>query len=946
MDPRRLVLVRTGGSSSSGSGYLLGPQLVLTALHVVLPQGKWAKRVVTRVGHPLFGSDPVIREARVCWPDPRGGTPTPDTLDVALLWLDTPLDIDGEAVRWGRPHGVIPLPFEGAGFPAFAAEDDGSDAQFEYLRGELPAVSTASSGWVLDCPVWPAHCADGERPWAGASGAAVFCHGRLVGVAVEDNQSMDWRRLHAVPIHKALAQHGFADLVQRHGHPGTTTSTKEVTAAHETTGSPAAGELPPLRPDAVQASPSPIAPWAVAGAAHILVTVLVGCAIIAAFVNLKRILGGQFNIVDVLLVLVFTLLAWLVSRLLNKRGRGGGTDMSGEYSRWLPALRRAELQRIKSDLRLRGIEKFSTDVPWVPAYDLAAHSSASMYGSDSGWHVRHLLSLWKNAQPARLLLSGSAGSGKSVALALLARQLLEEDSSSPVPVVVSLAGWDASTPFYSWIATRLAERYPALVGEDSTVPAGELEQALQSDRVLLFLDGFDEIHVTARDTFLTRLSEILSTDRSCLLASREEALEEATGSSHLVRGALAVHLEPLTARHFRKFLTAFDSQERWEPLLTAMENGTAPTLTRALETPLMHWLGLKVFEFNRKNPMDLADIRQFPTAEEIQRHLLASIVPAVFEPAAGHSADHRFPARKAVRWLTFLAQHSSPADGSIRWWRLHKHWKAQLYILLAYSALFVAAILLACMASRLTATALAEGSLWGALCGGAFTLTYGIARRSEAERRQTTKGTFRDDADLQGVIWRLGRLSPALCGAVAVVTCTTGLATPHQTHEAGWMLGFGAVVAVACGSFGGSFAAFILTRTTHTDAGRSPRHAQSPHDLLERDKMTSVVVGLCMFAATFVAAAAAWVSTDPRGFTPENSMVAFAITAAIAGAISGPPLFTAWPVFRATHLYFCLRGHLPARHSAFLELAHAGGILRTEGLTYQFRHVLMRASLL
>lgn len=159
------------------------------------------------------------------------------------------------------------------------------------------------------------------------------------------------------------------------------------------------------------------------------------------------------------------------------------------------------------------------------------------------------------------------------------------------------------------------------------------------------------------------------------------------------------------------------------------------------------------------------------------------------------------------------------------------------------------------------------------------------------DRRQTTKGTFRDDADLRGVIWRLGRLSPALFGAVAVVECTVGLSTPvPQAREAAWMLGFGAVVAVACGSFGGSFAAFVLTRTSHTDVGRSPRHAQSPHDLLKRDKTTTAVVGLCMFAATFAAAVAAWASTDPRGLTPERDMVAFVITAAIAGATTGPPL--------------------------------------------------------
>ncbi|GAA0914621.1 tetratricopeptide repeat protein [Streptomyces thermoalcalitolerans] len=229
MDPRRLVLVRTGGPDGSGSGYLVGPQLVLTALHVVFDEGRWAERVITWVGHPEYGDGLVERQAQVCWSDPRHGIPADNALDMALLWLEEPVPTPGGPVRWGRPRGVTPVPFQGMGFPAFAA-DAGNEAQVEYLRGDLPVVSTSSSGWVLDCQVWPAPRVDEQRPWAGASGAAIFCHGRLVGVVIEDNRTMDWRRLHAVPIHEALSLPGFADLVRRHGHPGTTTATEELTA--------------------------------------------------------------------------------------------------------------------------------------------------------------------------------------------------------------------------------------------------------------------------------------------------------------------------------------------------------------------------------------------------------------------------------------------------------------------------------------------------------------------------------------------------------------------------------------------------------------------------------------------------------------------------------------------------------------------------------------------
>ncbi|WP_333774667.1 tetratricopeptide repeat protein, partial [Streptomyces sp. IBSBF 3136] len=233
MDARRLVWVGTGDPGGSGSGYLIGPQLVLTALHVVMPDQRWALRLQARVGHPRFG-DVVHRRAEVCWPDPREGVPAKDALDMALLWLEEPVPVEGDPVLWGRPGGIVPLPFEGAGFPAFA--DEAARGDVEHLRGELPVVSTSSSDWVLDCRVWPDLGHGGERPWAGASGAAIFCRGRLVGVAVEDNRPMGGRRLQAAPVHEALSLPGFADLVTRHGHPGTTVSLEEITAAQADTG--------------------------------------------------------------------------------------------------------------------------------------------------------------------------------------------------------------------------------------------------------------------------------------------------------------------------------------------------------------------------------------------------------------------------------------------------------------------------------------------------------------------------------------------------------------------------------------------------------------------------------------------------------------------------------------------------------------------------------------
>ncbi|MEU3734631.1 hypothetical protein AB0E81_35340 [Streptomyces sp. NPDC033538] len=207
---------------------------------MVFDAGRWAEDVSVRIGHPGEGTL-VHRCAEVCWPDPEAGAPMTGALDVALLWLDERVETAGGPVQWGQPSGNGLLTYMGAGFPAFAA-DERTLAHVEHLYGKLPVLSTSSVGWVLDCGVAPKHSRNKKRPWAGASGSAVFCQGRLVGVVAEDNRTMDWRRLHAVPIYRALEQTGFADLVVRKGHPDTTILCDLVTA--ESSPAPAPENVP------------------------------------------------------------------------------------------------------------------------------------------------------------------------------------------------------------------------------------------------------------------------------------------------------------------------------------------------------------------------------------------------------------------------------------------------------------------------------------------------------------------------------------------------------------------------------------------------------------------------------------------------------------------------------------------------------------------------------
>ncbi|MGW4908658.1 trypsin-like peptidase domain-containing protein [Streptomyces sp. NPDC004270] len=213
MDRRRLTLVRGGedtGFRRIGSGYLIAPRLVLTARHVVEehPGAAWP-RIDVRVGHPQ--DDTRRCAAQVCWTHPDGR-------DVALLLLDESVEAPG-AVRWGRPVGNDPLPYEALGFPAATT----SNGQYgvEHLRGELPVLGGGSGEqdrYVLDQgPAPEADSGGGAKAWSGASGSAVFCRDHLVGVVIHDDEAFRNRRLHACPARSFVDDPGFADVLERHG---------------------------------------------------------------------------------------------------------------------------------------------------------------------------------------------------------------------------------------------------------------------------------------------------------------------------------------------------------------------------------------------------------------------------------------------------------------------------------------------------------------------------------------------------------------------------------------------------------------------------------------------------------------------------------------------------------------------------------------------------------
>jgi len=224
VNPNHLADIRAGTEAEcvrSGSGYRIGPTLVLTARHVLLDDdGGILPKVEVWLGHPEFGSPRPYPAQVVDWRPPGG-------LDVALLRI-AGAPAYGPPVHWGRLTGTDTVPYTGLGFPHFAEYTPG-DRNVEQLTGNLNPLSIGPDGCIpIDQDAHPVtgHAAGGDRRvrhWSGVSGAAIFSNPPpsssgavrrlLIGVVVADDTEFGGARLHAVPVAALWRDERFTALL-------------------------------------------------------------------------------------------------------------------------------------------------------------------------------------------------------------------------------------------------------------------------------------------------------------------------------------------------------------------------------------------------------------------------------------------------------------------------------------------------------------------------------------------------------------------------------------------------------------------------------------------------------------------------------------------------------------------------------------------------------------
>ncbi|MET8630629.1 trypsin-like peptidase domain-containing protein [Kitasatospora sp. NPDC004669] len=543
MESSRVVEIRNAAREESGSGFLIADDLVLTAYHVAQPAA--AGRSDLRVRRLRDGEDSAMFEAALLWPRGPVDIKANPSSDVALLRITDP--------AWAAP-GFAPALL--GRFP-----DARSRCSFLGFPRKNATRRYRDSGMVRDAPVEPLDSVRGGRfwievpddgtarpdvsPWAGASGAAVWSGGLLVGVLTADKpvllrqQPRPTRNLVAVRLEPLLKQRHFADALVAHG-----ITPQAPEADQKLDPVDFYDDLAATRPD----TPDTVATSALARLRGTALLAAVGFAVALALV-VRQLASGASGTSPASVAAVAGLALSLVLLLKSTAAPSKRTDR--DLTRAAAKLRSAfagdVMARRQRLLGGAGRQSDAIDV----SFRLAATSRLTPVGAASGGSFDTVADYFRSLAPPRLVITGPPGSGKTLLALELAHRLLADEPGQRLAFMVGIARWDPSVPFVDWMCEAVAEDYD---GIDPALVRGLLLQG----RLVPVLDGLDEMDIAAagRERARKALGALADHPGPLVLACREDASTELEADGAWLPAAATVALETVGAAAAWEYLAA------------------------------------------------------------------------------------------------------------------------------------------------------------------------------------------------------------------------------------------------------------------------------------------------------------------------------------------------------------------------------------------------------
>ncbi|GGT47862.1 hypothetical protein P6B95_19300 [Streptomyces atratus] len=244
-------------------------------------------------------------------------------------------------------------------------------------------------------------------------------------------------------------------------------------------------------------------------------------------------------------------------------------------------------------------------------------------------HLAEAVRYYRELCPGRLVITGDPGAGKTLlALEIVLGLLGDRQDTDPVPLRVSLRGWDPAVPFEKWFAGRLGAY---------GIDAHEARALIRQRRVLPVLDGLDEMDsgpaAGGRRCAVRALAQLNAYQDHAgsgplVLVCRTAPYRELAGMEMRLREAARVEIAAVIATQATAYLTArCTDPARWASVLEQLASTADSPLARVLSTPA--WLNVAATVYEERDPDTMAHLRHpsdllaFSTVDEIYAHLTA-----------------------------------------------------------------------------------------------------------------------------------------------------------------------------------------------------------------------------------------------------------------------------------------------------------------------------------
>jgi eukaryotic-like serine/threonine-protein kinase len=282
-----------------------------------------------------------------------------------------------------------------------------------------------------------------------------------------------------------------------------------------------------------------------------------------------------------------------------------------------------------------------------------------------------------------LLILGEPGSGKTLTLLELARDLIkraEEEADQPIPVVLNLSSWALQKRSLSvWVVEEINAKY--------TVPKKIGEEWVKGQKLLLLLDGLDEIRdLSARDECVTALNAFQLEQETAMVVCCRVKEHEWLGKRLEAKSALVI--QPLSSEQIRTYLDQLLMD--LTGLKALLERDYA--LQELAQSPLMlnimvlTYLGIEIEE----------GLVETVTAKERMQQLFDDYInrmftrPREFAYARNSRSQEKesYSGQQATRWLIWLARQMRQRSQTIFLIeKLQPDWLVSGNIKLLYKAL-------------------------------------------------------------------------------------------------------------------------------------------------------------------------------------------------------------------------------------------------------------------